>query len=68
MKVNKGDVDNPNCRSRLVGLEFSVGKDQTLYAATPLEALRVVMSHAAIWKKGRRVKRRAIMMNDVRWA
>ena len=33
--VNKGDAENPNCRSRLVGREFNVGRDNTLYAATP---------------------------------
>ena len=32
--VNKGDTVNPNCRSRLVGREFNVGRDDSLYAAT----------------------------------
>ena len=45
--VNKGDLANPTCRSRLVGREFNVGKDDTLYASTPLlEALRYVLSYA----------------------
>ena len=67
--VNKGDIDNPNCRSRLVGREFNVGRDDTLYAATPpLEALRVVLSHAATRKKGKGGKNKAIMINDVRRA
>ena len=33
--VNTGDIDHPDCRSRLVGREFNVGRDDTLYAATP---------------------------------
>ena len=58
--VNKGDIDNPNCRSRFVGREINVGRDDTLYAATPpLEALRVVLSHAATRKKGKGVKSKA---------
>ena len=39
--VNKGDSKEPESRSRLVGREFALGKDNALYAATPpLEALR----------------------------
>ena len=46
--INKGDATDRNYRSRLVGREFNVGKDDSLYASTPpLEALRVVVSHAA---------------------
>ena len=46
MDVNKGDVTNPNCRSRLVGCDLNIGKDDTLYAATPpLEALRVDLEY-----------------------
>ena len=49
--VNKGDFDNPNCRSIFVGREFNAGKDDSLYAATPpLEALRYVLSCAATWR------------------
>ena len=66
--VNKGDAESPNYRSRLVGREFNVGKDDTLYAATPpLEALRVVISHAAT-NDEKCGHRRAIMINDVRRA
>ena len=37
--TNKGDAEAPDCRSRLVGREFNVGRDDNLYAATPpLEA------------------------------
>ena len=67
--VNKGDRDNPNCRSRLVGREFNVGRDDSLYAATPpLEALRLILSHAATRLKNRAGVRRAVMINDVRRA
>ena len=67
--VNKGDAENPNCRSRLVGREFNVGRDDTLYAATPpLEALRVVISHAATHDRGKSGQRRNVMINDVRRA
>ena len=39
--VNKGDATDVNYRSRLVGREFNVGRDDALYASTPpLEALR----------------------------
>ena len=51
--MNKGDATDTNCRSRLVGREFNVGCDDALYAATPpLEAIRVVISHAATHSKG----------------
>ena len=66
--VNKGDSECPNCRSRLVGREFNVGKDDTLYASTPpLEALRYVLSYAGTWGDGSS-ERRAVMINDVRRA
>ena len=46
--INKGDVDNPNYRSRLVGKEFNQDKQAGLFAATPpLEALKLLVSHAA---------------------
>ena len=52
--INKGDSSNPNYRSRLVGREFNVERDDSLYAATPpLEALRIVVSNAATWAKGK---------------
>ena len=44
--VNKGDSEEPEYRSKLVGQEFAIGKDDALYAATPpLEALRIIISH-----------------------
>ena len=61
--TNKGDTENPNYRSRLVGMEFSSGADPENFAATPpLEALRVVVSHAGTVKNG---KARKFMINDV---
>ena len=67
--TNKGDSVNPECRSRLVGREFNVGKYDTLYAATPpLEALRVILSNAASWHKDGKKMRRSVMISDVRRA
>ena len=67
--VNKGDAEQPDCRSRLVGREFNVGKDDNLYAATPpLEALRWILSTAGTWARGRSGVRRSVMINDVRRA
>ena len=65
--VNKGDSVNVDCRSRLVGREFNVGRDDALYAATPpLEALRIIVSEAATVAGGD--QRRELMVNDVRRA
>ena len=65
--VNKGDSQDPEYRSRLVGREFNVGKDDALYAATPpLEALRLIISHAATFPDSG--PPRVIMINDVRRA
>ena len=65
--INKGDATDRNYRSRLVGREFNVGKDDTLYASTPpLEALRVVVSHAATEDPSE--ERREIIVCDVRRA
>ena len=51
--TNKGDTANPNYRSRLMGREFNTYRDDALYAATPpLEALRLIISHAAIIRRG----------------
>ena len=62
--VNKGDIDNPRIRCRLVGKEFRTGPDDALYASTPpLEALRVIISRAATVDPGG--ERREIMVNDV---
>ena len=49
--VSKGDSEELEDRSRLVGREFAVGRDGALYAVTPpLEAFRIIISHAATYK------------------
>lgn len=66
--VNKGDSENPNRRSIFVGEEFNMGKDDTLYAATPpLEALRYMLSCASAWGGGNSV-RKGVVINVVRRA
>ena len=46
--INKGDDKTPNYRSRMVGKEFNDSVLEGLFAATPpLEALRLLLSHAA---------------------
>ena len=65
--VNKGDALDVNYRSRLVGREFNVGRDDALYASIPsLEALRLIVSYAAT--QPMTGKGRMIMINDVRRA
>ena len=65
--VNKGDIAEPNYRSRLVGREFNMGRDDALYAATlPLEALWLVISHAATHPENG--PERIVMAYDVRRA
>ncbi len=55
--VNKGELDDPNYRSRLVGREFNTSKDDSLYAATPpLTAMRLIVSYAATIQGGGGVK------------
>ena len=67
--TNKGDSLKPNCRSRLVGREFNVERDDSLYASTPpLESLRIILSNAATWTKGQSETRKNVMINDVRRA
>ena len=58
---------NVDCRSRLVGREFNVGRDDALYASTPpLEAPRIIVSDAATI--GEDYERKEVMPNDVRRA
>ena len=62
--VNKGDVDNPNIRCRLVGKEFRTTHDDALFASTPpLEALRCIVSRAATFDSNGQA--RELMINDV---
>ena len=65
--VNKGDLESPDYRSRLVGQEFKTTRNDELYASTPpLEALRFVISSAATdFNDG---VQRHVMVNDVRRA
>ena len=65
--VNNGDAPDTNYRSRLVGREFNIGRDDALYASTPPpEALRLIVSYAATQPLDG--QRRMLMMNDVRRA
>ena len=56
-----------------MGREFNTSKDDSLYAATPpIEALRIIVSHAATISGGGRTRggckgdrRRELMINDV---
>ena len=65
--VNEGNAPDTYYRSRLIGREFNVGRDDALYASTPpLEALRLIVSYAATQPLDG--KRRMIMINDVRRA
>ena len=69
LDTNKGDRANPNYRSRLVGREYNDCKDDTLYASTPpLEALRMIVSHASTVDPAHPGIRRELMVNDVRRA
>ena len=66
LDINKGDMWNPNYRSRFVGKEYNDGKNGEVswFAATPpLEALKLIVSDAATFHKGKTYK--AIMINDV---
>ena len=59
--INKGDVDSPNCRSRLVAREINTHKRDDLFAATPpLEALKVILSMTVSANKGE-----VITVNDI---
>ena len=70
--INKGDDNNPNYRSRMVGKEFNIGELEGLFAATPpLEALRLILSWAATGVAGlpdgfaQSRARKCIMIADV---
>ena len=46
--VNKGDDENPNCRSRLVAREIRRKGEEAIFAPTPpLESLRAILSLTA---------------------
>ena len=67
---NKGDVAKPNLRSRYVACEVATYRDDSMFAATPpLEALRLLLSHAA--ERGPRGGTRGpkkVLLMDVRKA
>jgi hypothetical protein len=66
--VNKGDLKRPVVRSRFVAKEFADKRSDDFFAATPpLEALRMLLSHAAT---GRRTGKggRKILVIDARKA
>ena len=63
--INKGDITNPNYRSRFVGKEFNNGVEEGLFAATPpLEALKAMISELATEDEGE-VEETVLMINDV---
>ena len=62
--INKGDVKQPNYRSRLVAKEINTYKQMDLFAATPLlEALKLILSTAATQNRGE-----VVMVNDASMA
>ena len=64
--INKGDDKSPNYRSRLVGKEFNDSVLEGLFAATPpLEALRLLLSHAATHSPPSDISVGGV---DVRWS
>ena len=59
--INKGDVQSPNYRSRIVAREINTYKRNDLFAATPpLEALKMIISMTATSNQGE-----IIMINDI---
>ena len=64
--INKGDLNNPIYRSRLVAKEFNDCKDLSIFAATPpLEAMRLLLSEAATERPGKERMEIVVMISDV---
>ena len=64
--INKGDDDNPNYRSRLVGKEFNTGPVDGIFAGTPpLEAVRFLIHEAATVRSDEPMGSKVLMINDV---
>ena len=64
--INKGDVEQPIHRSRLVAQEYNVCKEEGLFASTPpLEALKALVSDAATTNDGGDWRRKVVMVADV---
>ena len=69
LDTNKEDWFSSNHRSRLVDREFNQGQGDTLYASQlPLEALRLIVSHASTVNPDRPDERRELTVDDVRRA
>ena len=68
--TNKGDIDNPNYRARLVGREIAREKRDDLFAATPpLESLRFIVSKCSSNQyHANSEDRHIIMSNDIKRA
>lgn len=65
VKVNKGTMENPKVRCRLVAQEDATTKEDDLFAGTPpLLALRLLLSDVASVQPGSKV----VMSMDVKWA
>ena len=64
--INKGDDENPNYRSRLVGKECNNEPMGGLFAGTPpLEALRYLIHEAATVRSNEKVGSKVLMVSDV---
>jgi hypothetical protein len=68
--TNKGAEEAPNMRSRLVAMELKAGTQQMnkfemFSAMPPLEAMRMIVSHAATRDNG---ESRQLMIVDIRRA
>ena len=64
--INKGDVEQPIHRSRLVAQEYNVSKEEGLFASTPpLEALKALVSDAATTNDGGTWDQKVVMVVDV---
>ena len=62
--VNKGDRTRPVIRSRWVAKEFATYKSAEFFAATPpLEALRMMISHAASGRANGRGGRKILVID-----
>ena len=65
--VNKGDVANPVVRSRYVAKEFANQRDDEFFAATPpLEALRLLLSHAASGRQTGKGGRQVLVLDALK--
>ena len=62
--INMGDVANPVVRSRYVAKELANQRDDEFFAATPpLEALRLLLSHAASGRQTGKWGRKVLVLD-----